>query len=466
MEAACEICCDARPTRACARAACGARWCAPCADRCAVEDAEAGREPRCPRCRWTFTPRQLRSLLSRPAARAVREARRRSLVARERPLLRQAAAVIRGERRAVERRIAACRRRAHCEHLRERVLWLRRAAVAEPRGSVRRAELEACGARLAAEVREVASGRLDAAFLPPEEPEPHPRAGAACGAPGCAGAAGVDGRCAACGASECPACRAPVALGGEAAHACAEADAESARLVAREARPCPGCAAPSEKVDGCDQVWCAACHTLFLWSTMRVDDSGGRNHTYDYARYRRDARVPGDVPCGGIPARSEIAARAAPAGPHPVLVRAAALCTAVNRAIARVGFPGHDPAATSALRVRLVRGDIDEARFAAALEARARVRERAREVVDGLANLVCSAACVLQRYCAGEIAEGAAAAAELEGLRRAWNEGMRDAARERLVRAPPSVGPAWVSLDRWQVGPLRGVAWLVPAVLA
>jgi hypothetical protein len=104
--------------------------------------------------------------------------------------------------------------------------------------------------------------------------------------------------CGLCNSRVCPRCERIEATG----HRCVAEDVETARLIRRDTKPCPGCAAPIEKIDGCDQMFCVSCTTVFSWDTGRVQATG-QVHNPEYFRWLRDRgeevpRDPDDTPCG------------------------------------------------------------------------------------------------------------------------------------------------------------------------
>ena len=91
----------------------------------------------------------------------------------------------------------------------------------------------------------------------------------------------------------------------EKATAMAKDDMATAKLLEKETKPCPSCAATIYKIEGCDQMWCVICHTAFSWKSGRVETGVVHNpHFYQWQRNANNGvapRVPGDVPCGGLP---------------------------------------------------------------------------------------------------------------------------------------------------------------------
>jgi len=82
-------------------------------------------------------------------------------------------------------------------------------------------------------------------------------------------------------------------------HECDPDMAQTATMLRDETKPCPSCHVAIFKIDGCDQMYCTACHTSFSWRTGRK--LTGRNHNPHYIELLRGegagwtaARDPGE----------------------------------------------------------------------------------------------------------------------------------------------------------------------------
>jgi len=104
-----------------------------------------------------------------------------------------------------------------------------------------------------------------------------------CPAPDCRGMLNAAFRCAICAARVCRQCLEIKARGGldahdadaaEAQHACNPDAVASAAALKQSCKPCPNCAALIYKIEGCDQMFCTACNTPFLWSTLAILRTG------------------------------------------------------------------------------------------------------------------------------------------------------------------------------------------------
>lgn len=121
----------------------------------------------------------------------------------------------------------------------------------------------------------------------------------ACPAENCKGFLSTQWKCGICDRYTCKECN---ELKDE-NHTCKPENIETAKLLRSDSKPCPSCAAIIFKIDGCDQMFCTACHTAFSWRTGRIETGTVHNpHYYEYMRSRGALnRQVGDVQCGGLP---------------------------------------------------------------------------------------------------------------------------------------------------------------------
>ena len=117
--------------------------------------------------------------------------------------------------------------------------------------------------------------------------------GVRCGHEACLGMT-TNGQCLVCERRTCERC-----LGlGE--HECREADILARTAIAETTKNCPKCAVNIFKAEGCDDMWCPACHVFFDWETGRVYNR--ERHNPNHAeRVDNHTRNPRDFPCGGYP---------------------------------------------------------------------------------------------------------------------------------------------------------------------
>lgn len=84
-------------------------------------------------------------------------------------------------------------------------------------------------------------------------------------------------------------------------HVCKEEILASVKQLEKDTKPCPKCASSIFKIDGCNQMWCYNCHTVFDWKTLKIET--GTVHNPEYFEYLRRSgknieRTEGDIPCG------------------------------------------------------------------------------------------------------------------------------------------------------------------------
>jgi hypothetical protein len=86
-------------------------------------------------------------------------------------------------------------------------------------------------------------------------------------------------------------------------HVCDEATLETIKMMSKEVKNCPKCASQIYKIDGCDQMFCTQCQTVFSWKTLAIETGRVHNpHYYQWLRENNNGEIPreeGDDPCGG-----------------------------------------------------------------------------------------------------------------------------------------------------------------------
>jgi hypothetical protein len=123
-----------------------------------------------------------------------------------------------------------------------------------------------------------------------------------CPAPDCRGMLNAAFRCAICAARVCRQCLEIKADAGldardadeaEARHNCNPDAVASAAALKQSTKPCPNCAALIFKIEGCDQMFCTACNTPFLWSTLAILRTGfiHNPHYFEFLDHLRQQGV-------------------------------------------------------------------------------------------------------------------------------------------------------------------------------
>jgi hypothetical protein len=111
-------------------------------------------------------------------------------------------------------------------------------------------------------------------------------------------------KCGTCEGFTCSTCRQPKASRNDEEHKCDPDDVKTAELLSKDTKPCPKCAAPIHKIEGCSQMFCTQCTTVFCWRTGKLETGVIHNPHY-YAWQRQHGREPdrqGErYDCGGLP---------------------------------------------------------------------------------------------------------------------------------------------------------------------
>ena len=96
--------------------------------------------------------------------------------------------------------------------------------------------------------------------------DPHPDIYLPCPAGACKGFTNRRGTCDMCNAKVCLKCRMP--KGDE--HTCNPGDVATVELVKKDCKPCPRCRVLIQRIEGCPQMFCTACHCKFHWHTGEI----------------------------------------------------------------------------------------------------------------------------------------------------------------------------------------------------
>ena len=106
-------------------------------------------------------------------------------------------------------------------------------------------------------------------------------------------------KCGICEKWTCPNCNVIKGYSRDSTHECNEDDVATARLLKSDTKPCPKCNVLIHKIEGCDQMWCTACHTGFSWNRGTIETQIHNPHYYEYMRRNGNIqRNVGDIVCG------------------------------------------------------------------------------------------------------------------------------------------------------------------------
>ena len=126
-----------------------------------------------------------------------------------------------------------------------------------------------------------------------------------CTAADCNGFLSSVWKCGICHVWVCPDCFEVKGMDKDSIHTCTADNLATAALLRKDTKPCPSCGEMISKIDGCDQMWCTACHSPFSWTTGQAIKTGTVHNPHYFAWLAKGgqhtAAHPGFVPCGGFP---------------------------------------------------------------------------------------------------------------------------------------------------------------------
>ncbi len=112
--------------------------------------------------------------------------------------------------------------------------------------------------------------------------------------------------CETCHTQLCDRCHAHKPTTGP--HRCDPNDVLSAREIMSSTRQCPKCFVPIWKINGCNQIFCTACHCIFDWETGKEDNGFAHNpHYFEWLASNNNHTDPTainqleNMACGEIP---------------------------------------------------------------------------------------------------------------------------------------------------------------------
>ena len=101
--------------------------------------------------------------------------------------------------------------------------------------------------------------------------------------------------CVVCDAQICDKCLVMMSLDGNTEkHTCNPHDVLTIKSMEGNTKPCPKCAALVYKIDGCDQMWCVACHVAFSWTHGTIEKR--TIHNPHYFEWLRMTSENGEIP--------------------------------------------------------------------------------------------------------------------------------------------------------------------------
>ena len=104
------------------------------------------------------------------------------------------------------------------------------------------------------------------------------------------------GVCGVCKADVCIRCREAKGSTSGASHECTAEALASIALINAQCRPCPQCGVSIYRTDGCDHMFCVACHTHWNWISGAVMTNSTNHHYNNAARFAENIATRGIVP--------------------------------------------------------------------------------------------------------------------------------------------------------------------------
>ena len=116
----------------------------------------------------------------------------------------------------------------------------------------------------------------------------------------CRGFLSTQWKCGLCDHYTCPDCHELKGIDRDSRHECKKENIETVKMLAKDSKSCPGCSAMIFKIDGCHQIFCTQCKTVFDWKTCKIDNGAIHNpHYFEWVRRNgRQERNLLDIQCG------------------------------------------------------------------------------------------------------------------------------------------------------------------------
>lgn len=116
----------------------------------------------------------------------------------------------------------------------------------------------------------------------------------------CRGFLSTQWKCGLCEHYSCPECHELKGLDKNVEHTCKKETIETVKMLTKDSKPCPGCAAMIFKIEGCNQMFCTQCKTVFDWKTCKIENGAVHNpHYFEWMRKNgKEERNPLDIQCG------------------------------------------------------------------------------------------------------------------------------------------------------------------------
>jgi uncharacterized Zn finger protein (UPF0148 family) len=100
----------------------------------------------------------------------------------------------------------------------------------------------------------------------------------------CKGTLNKKWNCRLCEACHCNKCG-ELKTGTNGRHVCNPNSVQNLEEIKKNSKPCPTCGVAIFKIDGCEQMFCIECHTVFTWKNLKIET--GRIHNPHYSEIIR-----------------------------------------------------------------------------------------------------------------------------------------------------------------------------------
>jgi hypothetical protein len=130
-----------------------------------------------------------------------------------------------------------------------------------------------------------------------------------CPAQECRGFLSTSYKCGICNIYACAECKEIKGFSRDEPHECDKDILESVKMIESDSKTCPNCAVIIFRTEGCSQMFCVECNTVFDWKTLKINNGGAVHNPHYFEWVQRnggEVRQFGDIPCGGLPRVQEL----------------------------------------------------------------------------------------------------------------------------------------------------------------
>ncbi len=211
-----------------------------------------------------------------------------------------------------------------------------------------------------------------------------------CPGANCLGSLSTRWKCGLCDIYVCSECHEVKGLTDDKNHVCKPEHVANVQLIASETKACPKCSVRIYRSQGCDQMFCTMCHTLFNWRTGKTTTAAV--HNPHHAEFLESLRKKGKVvpvvslECGTHPTEADILYHLGKCSIHKSICSVVRCYTHMNDNEIMRRYPSA-PSLTDnlELRIKLLENEITKDEFKVKLqrhEKRFEKKRAIRQVID------------------------------------------------------------------------------------